>query len=334
MREGVIHRRSFLTLLGTSAAAWPLAARAQQRVLPKIGYLVIGGPGLRRTDTATSIAFRKGLSEAGVIEGRDFVFEYREAERPAQLPVLADELVRRGVAIIVTTGNANAALAAKSATQTIPVLFVTSSDPVKIGLVAGLNRPGGNVTGFTNFGGELVAKRLELMRELVPHASVIGFLTDPNNSISDGDVVDMEAAARIVGRQMLVLQARTPDEIDSAFASAARQRAGALVVDAATFFNSRRQQITTLAASYGIPANYNTRSYVEAGGLMSYGDERFESYRQTGLYAGRVLKGEKPSELPVLRPTKFEFVINSKTAKALGIEFPASFQLRATEVIE
>jgi ABC-type uncharacterized transport system substrate-binding protein len=327
------HRRSVLTLLGTSAAAWPLAAMAQPRNIPSIGHLVIGGLGLRGNGD-TSVAFRKGLSEAGYTEGRDFVFEYRQAELPAQLPSLANELVRRGVAMIVTVGNANAALAAKAATQTIPIVFVTSSDPVKIGLVASLNRPGGNITGFTNFGGELVAKRLELLRELVPHTSVMGFLTDPNNSISDGDIADMNAAARIVGGQIIVLKASTPDEIDGAFASAARQRLGALVIDAASFFNGQRERITALAARYGIPANYNTRIYVEAGGLMSYGDERFESYRQTGLYAGRVLRGAKPSELPVLRPTRFEFVINVTAAKGLGLEFPPSFHLRATEVIE
>jgi ABC-type uncharacterized transport system substrate-binding protein len=261
-------------------------------------------------------------------------FEFRGTERSDQLPALAAELVHRRVAAIVTTGNGNAPLAAKKATSTIPIVFVTSTDPVRLGLVESLNRPGGNATGVTNFGGELVAKRLELLRELVPQAAVMGFLTNPANSVSEGDAAEMEAAARSVGQQIVILTASTAAEIDAAFATAAQRRLGALVVDADSFFNARRRQITALAARYGIPANYNTRVYVEAGGLMSYGDDRFELYRQFGLYAGRILKGEKPADLPVVRPTKFDFVINLKTAKALGIEFPPSFQLRATEVIE
>jgi putative ABC transport system substrate-binding protein len=274
------------------------------------------------------------LGELGFVEGRNFVFDYLTTDRSDALPKLANELIRRQIALIVTTGNANAALAAKAATVTIPIVFVTSSDPVKIGLVATLNRPGGNVTGFTNFGNELVAKRLELMRELLPQASTIGFLTDPNNSISDGDSVDIQEAARKVGQQIVVIQASNADEIDAAFANAFSLRLGGLVVDAATFFNTRRNQITALAAHYLIPANYNTRAYVEAGGLLSYGDDRFESYRQTGLYAGRILKGEKPADLPVQRPTKFEFVINLTTASALGLTIPPNLLALADEVIE
>jgi putative ABC transport system substrate-binding protein len=328
-----MRRREFITLLGGAAAAWPVVARAQQAAMPVIGQLTAGGDALS-DDAAQSVAFREGLREMGYTEGQNFVFEYRRTEQADQLPAAAAELVGRQVTLIVTTGNANAALAAKAATSAIPIVFVTSSDPIKIGLVTSLSRPGGNVTGVTNFGGELVAKRLELLCELVPQATVIGFLTNPNNSLSEDDIKEFESAARRVGQSFVVLTATTAVEIDAALATAAQRGLSALVVDPDSFFNSRRGQISALAARYAIPANYNTRAYPAAGGLMSYGDDRFASYRQLGVYVGRVLKGENPSELPIIRPNKFEFVVNLKAAKAIGLTIPESFLVRADEVIE
>jgi putative ABC transport system substrate-binding protein len=323
-----MRRREFIGGIG-SAAAWPLATRAQQAAVPVVGHLTTAAGKL--TDSA---AFRTGLSEMGYVLGKNVGYEYRHAERRDQLPALAAELVRQKVAAIVTTGNGNAALAAKAQTQTIPIVFVTSTDPIRVGLVASLNRPGGNVSGVTNFGGELVAKRLQLLRDLVPQAIMVGFLTNPTNSDSEGDKADIQAVARSIGQQLIVLTASTEDEIDTAFASAAQSHVGALIVDPDSFFNSRRRQIIALAARYAIPASYNTRAFAEAGGLMSYGDNRFESYRQLGIYAGRVLKGDKPADLPVIRPNKFELVINMKAAKALGLKVPENLLATANQVIE
>jgi putative ABC transport system substrate-binding protein len=325
-------RRDFIIGLGSAAAAWPLAAPAQQ-ANKVIAQLTAGG-GPLSGDSANALAFRTGLKETGYVENHGFAFEYHATERADQLPALAAELVRRQVALIVTTGNAAAALAAKTASATIPIVFVTSTDPVKVGLVASLNRPGGNVTGVTNFGGELIVKRLELLRELLPQATVIGFLTNPANSVSEGDIAEFEMAARSLGQPVIVLTARTMAEIDAAFAAAAQRRLSGLVVDADTFFNNRRSQLTALAARYAIPANYNTRAYPEVGGLMSYGDNRFESYHQLGVYVGRVLKGQSPADLPVMRPSKFEFVLNLKAAKALGLTVPPTLLARADDVIE
>jgi putative ABC transport system substrate-binding protein len=327
-----LRRREFVTLLG-GAAAWPLAAHAQRASIPIVGQLTAGGGSLSG-DAPTAVAFRKGLGEIGYVEGQNLLLEYRATERADQLSALAIELVRRRVALIVTTGNANSALAAKAATTTIPIVFVTSTDPVKSGLVASLNRPGGNVTGVTNFGGELVAKRLQLLREVVPQATVIGFLTNPANSVSEGDIVEFEVAARSLNQPFVVLTATTAAEIDAAFTASAQRRLSALVIDADTFFNSRREQITALATRHAIPATYNTRAYPVAGGLMSYGDDRFESYHQLGVYAGRILQGENPADLPIMRPSKFELVINLKAAKAIGIAVPPILRALATEVIE
>jgi putative ABC transport system substrate-binding protein len=331
-----MRRREFIAGMG-GATVWPVLARAQQAALPVIGHLTVAAesaPSILTADGVGPTAFRKGLGEMGYVLGRNVVGESRWSERLDRLPALASELVRQKVAAIVTNGNGNAALAAKAATATIPIVFVTSSDPVKIGLVASLNRPGANVTGVTNFGGELVAKRLELLRVLVPHATVIGFLLNPANSTSEGDLVDIQGAARSVGQQIVILTASTEDEIDKAFATAAQLHLGALVVDPDSYFNSRRSQLTALAARYAIPASYNTRVFALVGGLMTYGDDRSESYRQLGIYAGRVLKGEKPADLPVVRPNKFELIINLKTAKALGLTVPQALLDAANEVIQ
>jgi putative ABC transport system substrate-binding protein len=328
-----MRRREFITLLGGAAAAWPLAAGAQQRpAMPVIGILSASGPTIPPNDLL-SAAFRKGLNEMGYVEGRNVAVEYREAAgQYDRLPALAAELVRRQVTVIYAIGNANSAQAAKAATATIPIVFQNGSDPIKVGLVTSMNRPGGNLTGVVYFSSTLVAKRLEMLRELVPQATVIGFLTNPTNLISD--TTDVQAAARSVGQQMTVLNASTVDEIDRAFAAAAQQRVGALLVDGDTFFNIRRDQFAALAARYKIPASYPTRNFPEAGGLMSYADDRVESGRLGGVYVGRILKGDKPADLPVLQPTKFELVINMKTAKALGLTVPLTLQVAATEVIE
>jgi putative ABC transport system substrate-binding protein len=326
-----MQRRQFVTLLG-GAVAWPMAACAQQPAVPVVGWLESGS----RENTADYFsAFRQGLAEAGYVEGQNVTIEYRFADSQYdRLPALAGELVRRRVAVIYAMNAANAVQAAKAATAEIPIVFANGSDPVKLGLVASLNRPGGNITGVSYYVGTLVAKRLELLRELVPQAATIGFLTNPANLISERDTIDLQVAAGTVGQQIVVLNATTVDELDTAFASAAQRRVGALLVDVDNLFNRRRDQIVALAARYGVAANYATRAFAEAGGLMSYGDDRLESVRQSGIYVGRVLKGEKPANLPVLLPSKFEFVINLKTAKVLGLTFPPSFHLRADKVIE
>jgi putative ABC transport system substrate-binding protein len=308
-------------------------ARAQQPVeMPVIGWLESGS---RQTTADSLAAFRQGLAEMGYIEGRNVTIEYRFADSQYdRLPPLVAELVRRRVAVIYASNTSNAVQAAKAATSEIPIVFANGSDPVKLGFVASLNRPGGNVTGVSYYIGALVAKRLELLRELVPQAIMIGFLTNPTNLISGRDTIDFRAAAATVDQQIIVFDATTEHEIDEAFANVAQRRVDALLVDVDQLFNRRRDQIVALAAQYGIPANYATRVFAEAGGLMSYGDDRQESIRQSAIYVGRILKGEKPANLPVLLPSKFEFVINTKTAKALGLTFPPSFHLRADEVIE
>ena len=327
-----MNRRKMISALG-GAAAWPLVGRAQQSAeMPVIGWLESGS---RQTVADYSPAFRQGLADMGYIEGRNVIIEYRFADSQYdRLPLLVAELVRRRVAVIYAINTANAVQAAKSATSEIPIVFANGSDPVKLGLVASLNRPGGNVTGVSYYIGALVAKRLELLRELVPQAITIGFLTNPTNLISERDTIDVHAAAATVDQRIIVIDATTEHEIDEAFASAAQRRIDALLVDVDQLFNRRRDQIVALAAQYGIPANYATRVFAEAGGLMSYGDDRLESIRQSAIYLGRILKGEKPANLPVLLPNKFEFVINTKTAKALGLTFPPSFHLRADAVIE
>ncbi len=326
-----LKRREFISLLG-GAAAWPLAAKAQQSAMPLIGWL---DSGQGQPNPAGATAFRKGLSEMGYVEGRNTAIEYRGTGQPEQLPAAAAELVRQRVAVIFSTETANSAFAARAATATIPIVFINGADPVKLGLVASYNRPGGNATGVSFYSAELVPKRLELLRELVPQAAVIGFLINPNNRISERDKVDMEAAARTVGQPMMVLQATTSDEIDTAFATLAAAQVSALLVDGdGLLFNRRAAQFAVLTARYRLPASYATRIFAEAGGLMSYGDLRSESWRQAGVYVGRILKGEKPADLPVLQPTKYELVINLRSAKAVGLDVPPTLLARADEVIE
>ena len=295
-----MRRRELIAGIG-SAPVWPLAARAQQQAWPVVGSLSFGAPG---TTVVGSAPFRQGLSQMGFVEGRNVTFEYREADGVyARLPGMAADLVRRQVAVIVAAGSHNATLAAKAATATIPIVFFTGlGDPVALGLVASLNRPGGNVTGVTNYSSDLVPKRLQLLRELVPQAKVIGLLTNPTSLASDGDLTVVEAAARSVGQKMMILKASTAAEIDAAFATAAQAGVGALLVAGDNFFTqpTTRAQLAAAAASHRIPANYAQRSYVESGGLMSYGNDRRESSLQAGLYVGRILNGEKPATLRIV----------------------------------
>jgi putative tryptophan/tyrosine transport system substrate-binding protein len=327
-----VRRREFITLLG-GAAAWPLAAGAQQAPMPVIGFLSIGS---LESNAASMAGFRRGLNEQGFVEGRNVMIETRFAAdaRYERLLALASDLVRRPVAVLIATGSASSARAAKAATTTIPIVFANGSDPVSIGLVASMNRPGGNATGVSYFTSTLGPKRLELLRELVPQATTIAFLVNQTNPVTEGDTKEMQKAARSVGQRIIVVSASNEKEIDAAFESVAGERAGALLVNVDAFFLSRRDQLVELAARYRVPASYNNGEYVKVGGLMSYGDNRTDSYRQVGVYAARVLKGEKPADLPVMQPTKFELFINLKTAKALGLEVPPLLLARADEVIE
>jgi putative ABC transport system substrate-binding protein len=324
-------RRDFITLLG-GAAAWPLAARAQQPAMPVIGYLSARSP----QDTTHLVeAFRRGLSEAGFIEGQNVMIEYRWAlGQHDRLPKLAAELVRKPVAVLVSTGGEVAALAAKEATSTIPIAFVIGSDPVKLGLAASYNRPGGNATGINILTNSLEPKRLELLRELVPHASTIGALFDPTFMAYESQFRDVRNAARALDLQVQELRASSDAEIDLAFEAAPRQRIAAVTVAAGPFFDTRRDRLVALAARHAVPAMYHFREFPVAGGLISYGIDARVIYRQIGVYAGGILKGEKPSELPILQPTKFELVINLKAAKALGLKVPLTLQVAADEVIE
>jgi putative tryptophan/tyrosine transport system substrate-binding protein len=327
-----VRRREFITLLG-GAAAWPLAAGAQQAPMPVIGFLSIGS---LESNAASMAGFRRGLNEQGFVEGRNVMIETRFAAdaRYERLLALASDLVRRPVAVLIATGSASSARAAKAATTTIPIVFANGSDPVSIGLVASMNRPGGNATGVSYFTSTLGPKRLELLRELVPQATTIAFLVNQTNPVTEGDTKEMQKAARSVGQRIIVVSASNEKEIDAAFESVAGERAGALLVNVDAFFLSRRDQLVELAARYRVPASYNNGEYVKVGGLMSYGDNRTDSYRQVGVYAARALKGEKPADLPVMQPTKFELFINLKTAKALGLEVPPLLLARADEVIE
>jgi putative tryptophan/tyrosine transport system substrate-binding protein len=325
-----MNRRQFITLLG-GAAAWPLAARAQQAAMPVIGYLNNGSP---ESDVPRLTGLRRGLNQTGYIEGRNLVIEYRWAGNQAdRLPALAADLVQLRVAVIVAAGVLPA-LAAKAATTSIPIVFSVGADPVQIGLVASLNRPGGNLTGFNLFAGELGAKALALLHELVPSATTIGFLENPNNPVFELSTRDVLAAAPVIGLRVQILKATTDREIDTAFASLVQARTGALVVGSDLLFNSRIEQIVALAARHAIPTMYLLREFAVAGGLISYGMSLMDAYRQVGLYTGRILKGEKPADLPVIQATKLELVINLKTAKALGLQIPDRLLALADEVIE
>jgi putative ABC transport system substrate-binding protein len=322
-------RREFIALLGGAAAAWPLATRAQQP-MPVIGFL-------RSTTAAGSAhlvaAFREGLNEAGFIEGRNVAMEYRWADdHPDRLPALAAELVRRQVAVIVANGGS--APAAKTATATIPIVVVSGSDPVRTGLVASLNRPGGNVTGVMFTSSDLWGKRLGLLHELVPKAAVIGVLLDANAPEAEIGWKDVEAAGQAIGLQIQIVKAASEREFNGAFATLVQAGAGALLVWSGPFFLSHRRQLVALAARYALPASYVTRQYPEAGGLMSCGPSQTDAYRRAGVYAGRILRGEKPGDLPVQLPTKFDLVINLGTAKAFGFDVPDRLLALADEVIE
>jgi ABC-type uncharacterized transport system substrate-binding protein len=327
-----MRRRDFVALLGGAAATWPLplAARAQQLDMPVIGYIHPTSPAASANLLA---AFRKGLMQAGYIENQNIAIEFRWAERQYdRLPGLADELVRRQVAAIVAVGGDPVVLAAKRATTTVPIIFNTGSDPVKLGLVASLNRPGGNVTGVAQLTGELGLKQLELLRELVPTADVIGLLSNPTNPASE--LRSRESAARMLGREIRIVNAASENDLNAAFESMARMKLAAFLIVGDSILLSRREQIVALAARYALPAIYSRREFVEAGGLMSYGGSITDSYRLVGETTGRVLKGARPADLPVQQSTKIELILNFSTAKALGLEIPPTLLARADEVIE
>jgi putative tryptophan/tyrosine transport system substrate-binding protein len=326
-----VKRRQFITLLGGAAAVWPLAARAQQR-LPVIGILSSRS---RATDALPLAVIRQGLNDTGFVEGRNLSIDYRWAEgNYSRLAALAADLVRRKVAVIVTIGGDVAALAAKAATATLPVVFNTAADPVRSGLVTSLNRPGGNLTGVSGFLVEMEPKRLGLLRELRPDATTIGILVNPNDAYIDTQTNDIRAAAASIGWEIAVLKASTIAEIDAAFAALRQMRADALSVATDAFFFDRATQIVVLAARHAVPAIYFRREFAAVGGLMTYGSNTDDTYRVQGVYAGRILKGEKPGDLPIQLPTKFELVINLSTARALALDVPPTLLARADELIE
>jgi ABC-type uncharacterized transport system substrate-binding protein len=325
-----MRRREFITLLG-GVAVWPVAGRAQQPI-PVIGFLSSALP----TESAHMVAaFRQGLRETGHIEGQNVLIEFHWAGGEYdRLPSLAADLVRRQVTVIAAVGGSMSAIAARAATNTIPVVFSTGGDPVQQGLVASLNRPGSNITGVSVLTAALAAKRLEILREVVPNADMIGLLVNPKGTAAEPQLLDVQEAARAIGQQVRVFYGSNDREVETAFAALVQARIGALIVAADPFFNSRRDSLVALAARHSIPAIYEWREFAEAGGLMSYGTSLPDAYRQVGVYAGRILKGAKPADLPVLQSTKVEFVINLKTARALGLTFPLPLSGRADAVIE
>ncbi len=327
----MMRRRGFISFLG-GAATWPLAARAQQKTMPIIGVLHSGSPEPYARELA---GFREGLKENGYVEGQNVATEYRWANgRYEQLSTLAADLVRLGVDAIFAAGGEPSALAAKAATSTIPIVFISGSDPVKLGLVASLNQPGGNMTGVSWFSNELVGKRLGLLHELVPKPGIMALLVNPGYSELELQLASAHAAAGDIGRKLHVFSARTASEIDGAFADLVQQQVRALFVASDPFFGSRREQLVGLAARHSMAASYSERAYVTVGGLMSYGTSLAATYRQAGIYAGRILKGEKPADLPIMQPTKFELVINLKAAKALRLEVPPTVLALADDLIE
>jgi putative ABC transport system substrate-binding protein len=332
MQYGQLRRREFITLIG-GAAAWPLAARAQQAAMPVIGFL---NPTSPEVNAGRLSAFRRGLKETGYVEGENLAIVYRWAEvHYDRLPALAADLVRRKVAVIAATGSIASALAARAATTTIPVVFMVAEDPVSLGLVASLAQPGGNLTGINFFNAELVAKRLEVLRELVPTAIRVAVLVNPADATNaESALRDVNVAGRAMGLQIKVLNASTSGEINAAFATFVRERPDALFVAGDTFFNSRRVQLANLASRHAIPAAYPGRDFVEAGGLMSYGSNITDAFHQIGVYTGRILKGAKPADLPVVQASKFELVINAETARMLGLNVPPTLLATADEVIE
>jgi putative ABC transport system substrate-binding protein len=327
-----MRRRELIPLLGGAMITWPLAARAQQMAMPVIGYLIGPSPGPSAPGLA---AFRKGLSEAGYVEGQNLTIEYRWADgHYDRLPALADELVRRKVDVIVTRGGTTATRAAKNATSTIPIVFEIGSDPVADGLVASLARPRGNLTGVSLLVVELMSKRVELLRELLPQAGVIALLVNPNNVNIERVIRDVQEATRAKGMQLHILLASSEGEIDAALESLRQRQARALLVATDPFIDSQRDRLVALAERNAVPAVYGFREYVAAGGLISYGPSLLDVFRQQGIYTGKILKGAKPSDLPIVQPTTFELVINLKTAKALGLTIPLSMLAQADEVIE
>jgi putative ABC transport system substrate-binding protein len=324
-------RRDFITLIGGAAAAWPLAAPAQQ--VPVIGVLYSGNFEALREDFA---AFRDGLAETGLVEGRNVAFELRMAESHLdRLPALADDLVRRRVAVIFSGNNAAPTLAAKAATTTIPIVFFMGADPVELGVVASLAHPGGNITGVTVLAAELFGKRLELLQEIAPNVSKIAYLVNPTNrAFSESLLSEQTEAAHGLGLQLTILNASIPSDIDRAFTFLSEERLGAMLVGPDTFFQAQRDQLVTLAARYKIPVSYPRRDDVTAGGLISYGSDFPDAYRRIGVYAGRILRGENPKDLPVQQPTNFKLVVNLKAARQIGIEMPPALITRADEVIE
>jgi putative ABC transport system substrate-binding protein len=327
-----LRRRDFIAALSCGAIGWPLAARAQQPAMPVIGFLSSGSPKAYASRVA---GFRKGLNESGYIDGQDVAIEFRWAQgQYDRLPLFAAELVQQKVAVIVTSGGDVAALSAKAATSSIPILTVSGSDPVKSGLIASFNRPGGNITGASFVATELETKRLEILKDVVPTAAVIGILMNPANPAAESRSQDLQTAARTLKRNIHIVSASSESDLETAFATLIQQQAGALLVSTDSLFTGQRDRLVSLAARHALPTIYAWREFVEAGGLVSYGPIINEVYRQVGLYTGRILKGEKPADLPFVRPVKFELVINLKTANALGLTVPRLILALADEVIE